>query len=112
MSKEKFSEFAPYSTAKAQKAGIYIVGVDESLPENIKIPAIDVLGGAQFNVTAVAFVNQTSVTVNHNLGRPPILIIREETTGQEIICAISHTDDMNTFTVEFNPLTTGTIYYY
>lgn len=112
MAREKFSEFSAYSLADLVKAGVYIVGVDEALDENIKIPGTALGTGNTFKVNVVNFVNQTHVVVNHNLGRPPIIIIKEQTTGQEIICSIIHDDDLNTFTIDFNPVTTGTIYYY
>ena len=61
------------------------------------------------SVKSVSFINQTSITVNHNSGYKPLVQVFSA-SGSEIIVSIEHINT-STFIVSSNVSITGTINY-
>lgn len=85
-----------------------------TLAENIK--GIDLELGTIKNdlldntTKSVAVVNQTNITVNHNLNRIPIVQYIDDVSGLSLV-NVTH-DSLNTFTVNASLSLTGKIIYY
>lgn len=54
------------------------------------------------------FTNQSSITVNHDLGKKPAVFV-EDTAGDEVGVVPNH-QSVNQLTIEMNHATSGTVY--
>jgi hypothetical protein len=67
-------------------------------------------GGSSNNAQTVqSFVNQSEITVDHNLHKYPVVVV-VDTTGRELVAEVTHvsTDQM---VVRLNPAASGKIIY-
>ncbi len=74
-------------------------------PSGVGLP----VGGGSSTQVVQSFINQSEITVQHDLQKYPTVLVLD-TTGRELLCEITH-ESTNRMVIRLNPVSSGSIIY-